>query len=195
MPSHHQNLEFILPVMQSYELLVVFPGTLAETEVGTLADAVKKQVEDIGATDVSMSDLGKSRLAYPMRHIRYGYFRMYRFAAEPTKVPVMQSKILLISQVLRAFVQKFDPSKQAQPLNRIMSDAAIAAEAEESKKAPVVEETAAPEVVEFQTVAKATTPKSTKKEEEKVASTTEAINLDDIDKKLDELLESDLTKV
>jgi hypothetical protein len=76
-----------------------------------------------------------------------------------------------------------------------MSDAAIAAEAEESKKAPVVEETAAPEVVEFQTVAKATTPKSTKKEEEKVASTTEAINLDDIDKKLDELLESDLTKV
>ncbi len=180
--------------MQSYELLVVFPGTLAETEVGTLADAVKKQVEDIGAIDVSMSDLGKSRLAYPMRHIRYGYFRMYRFAAEPTKVPVMQSKILLINQVLRAFVQKFDPTKQAQPLNRIMSDAAIAAEAEEIKKAPVVEETAAPEVVEFQTVSKAPALKPVK-EEEKTASTTEAINLEDIDKKLDELLESDLTKV
>lgn len=168
---------------QQYELLAIFPGTLAETEIGGAAEKVKSLLEKHGATDVVLHDLGKSRLAYPMKHIRYGYFRLYYFGADPATTPVLHGKVVLSNETLRAILRVRDPEKQPKIPEQIVSDAAIATEIDERRES-----------------GDSVTAPVRERVEEKVPETpverkTEAVQLEDIDKKLDELLEGDLTKV
>ena len=171
--------------MPSYELLAVFPGTLSEVEVGPLAEALKETIEKIGASEVAAHDLGKIRLAYPMKHIRYGYFRIYFFQAEPSAASEIQQKAQLVSNILRAVIRKYDPKKQNKKLP-ILSEVAL-----DSIEEPRREPPPADEALQAQFVASTPAPAPVVEGERK----TEAIALEDIDKKLDEPLGSDLAKV
>lgn len=176
--------------MQKYELLAIFPGTLAEEEVAAAVQKVQGVMEKTGAQDIQVEDMGKSRLAYPMKHIRYGYFRMYYFTAEAGAVSDMREKILLSDAVLRAILRKYNPKAEIKKLSQIVSDVAIAAAVEEAKKETASVSTDTFEAI--QTISRASKPKEPVQEAERK---TESIEFGDIDKKLDELLESDLTKV
>src|SRR3989338_11707301 len=103
-----------------YELLTIFPGTLAEDEVKGVETAVKELLEKKGAKDVTAQDLGKSRLAYPMKQIRYGYFHMYYFDAEPTLASVVQQKVQLSNLALRAILRRYNPKTEVKKMAQIM---------------------------------------------------------------------------
>lgn len=170
--------------MQQYELLAIFPGTLDETEVAAAAEKVKELIEKNGATGVSLENMGKSRLAYPMKHIRYGYFRMYYFSAETSESTGIQEKLTVSNLALRTVMHRYNPKAGARKLREIISDVAIMAEREEARKDTTPEHAphamhAAPRPVQIS----------------ETAVRTEAVQMEDIDKKLDELLEKDLTKV
>ncbi|MFH1946624.1 MAG: 30S ribosomal protein S6 [Candidatus Magasanikbacteria bacterium] len=98
--------------MQNYELLLILPGTLSEDEVDPLVEKISKIIEEAGASNLSIEKLEKRRLAYPIKHIRYGYFNLVYFEAESEKVVEIQEKLRLIPELLRALVQKTDPEKQ-----------------------------------------------------------------------------------
>lgn len=171
--------------MQYYEMLAVFPGTLSEMEVGPVAEALKETVVSSGGAEIAVHDLGKSRLAYPMRHIRYGYYRMYEFQAEPVAIPSMQKKVQLINHVLRGAIKKYDPKKRSHKLP-VFSEIALDTIEEPKKEQPPVVE-----AIQAQFLSPAAPIKPIEEAQRK----TEAIDLEDIDKKLDELLASDLSKV
>ncbi len=95
--------------MKYYELLCILPGTLGEDEVGPLVQEVKTLLTDNGATNISSEDRGKSRLAYPIKHIRYGYSVVLAFQAERVALPVIQAKLRLVNNLLRAMINQFDP--------------------------------------------------------------------------------------
>ena len=59
--------------MKKYELLVILPGTLDEGEVGVKISEITAMVGELseGAKSEAM---GKNRLAYPIKQVRYGYF-------------------------------------------------------------------------------------------------------------------------
>lgn len=174
--------------MQKYELLAIFPGTLTEDEVVVGAQSVKELMEKQGGMDIQVENLGKSRLAYPMKHIRYGYFRMYYFSAEPTAVQLLQVKLDLSHLMLRAIVRVYNPKSEVKKISQIMSDIAISSAIEEAREAR--KDTASTTHETIQTFSRF--PKAEAPMEEKI---TASVPLEDIDKKLDELLESDLTKV
>ncbi|MBT6819661.1 MAG: 30S ribosomal protein S6 [Candidatus Magasanikbacteria bacterium] len=98
--------------MQNYELLLILPGTLSEDEVDPLVEKVSKVIEDNGGTSLSVEKIEKRRLAYPIKHIRYGYFNLAYFEAEPDTVLAIQNKLLLIPELLRVLVQKHNPTIQ-----------------------------------------------------------------------------------
>ena len=75
--------------MKTYELFFIVPGTLTEDEVAPEVQTVEAAVAAIGATNVTTASLGKAKLAYPIQHIRYGYFYTITFTAEPTSVPAL----------------------------------------------------------------------------------------------------------
>ena len=66
----------------SYETLFVLSGNLAEDAYVALKDKFVNLVGD-NATDVTVNEWGKRRLAYPIDYITEGYYILVNFKSEP----------------------------------------------------------------------------------------------------------------
>lgn len=203
--------------MQNYQLLFVMPGTLSDEETTPTVEKVKGIIEKNNGIEYSLEAMDKKRLAYPIKHIRYGYFYLAFFKAEQKDAVQMQKEFKVMPELLRAIMQKHDPKKQTIRKidfgEMIQSAPAFGERAEPVRgqfvepavynaPTPVVEPRLAPqpevghpvaEVAEEQVVApapvSASTPTPIKKAESK------KISLEEIDKKLDEILDIDLGSV
>ena len=182
--------------MTQYELLFVLPGTLSEADAPGVAGSVKDAVGELGAQSVTIHDAGKSRLAYPMKKIRYGYFFVCHFQAEPSLMPQLQGRLRLMDSVLRSIVRHSPGTPQ--PVDRLsaISDVTVREAVREREEAPATRpalfgtaaetaETAAHTMGTAESDAKTVAPakKETKAED---------IKLEEIDKKLSELLQTDI---
>ncbi len=200
--------------MQNYELLFVLPGTLSDEETAPTVEKVKGIIEKNNGLEYSLEAMDKKRLAYPIKHIRYGYFYLAFFKAEPKDAVQMQKELKVMPELLRAILQKHDPKKQTIRKidfgEMIQSAPAYGERVEPARgqyvepavynaptpsavvSAPVETETevAAPQIAQAEQVA-VPTPVSVpvKKAESK------KISLEEIDKKLDEILDIDLGSV
>ena len=66
----------------SYETLFVLSGNLAEDGYAALKDKFVALIND-NASDVSVNEWGKRRLAYPINYITEGYYVLVNFKSEP----------------------------------------------------------------------------------------------------------------
>ncbi len=169
--------------MKHYELMTIFPGTLTEEELAPIVASVEQTATEAGAAKIEKETLGKSRLAYPIKHIRYGYFYFFRFEAEPDQAHNLAQKLRLLSNVLRSLIQIYDPAKQAQAEEQRKKTAAAqlqqmtqTAETEEKEETPAA---AAPQEAPV----------------EKVEKKRESVSIEEIDKKLDEILDENITNI
>lgn len=190
--------------MKHYELLTVLPGTMVEDEVTAVLKEVVKVLETNGAADVIVHDKGKNKLAYPIKLIRYGYFHIAQFTAEPNVVPKIEEKLRLITELLRREVTIYDPEKRAhdakyrkQELSaNITTLSEIQKQDKKDRRRGNDQTSVAPATTE---VADESEQKEVKSEEKKPKKApkeeTEKIKLDEIDQKLDEILDNDLKKV
>jgi small subunit ribosomal protein S6 len=170
---------------KQYELMCVFPGTLSEDELTPLLNTTKDYIEEQGGTSLTVEDGGKVRLAYPMKHIRYGYYYYLRFSGEPTIVPQIQSRMKLVTQLLRAIVHEYDAGEH-EALKKRMTElqSNISASPQQSASAP------AQEMRPVQTETPAVEKKPVAQEEKQ-----EKIDIKDIDKKLDQILDASIADV
>lgn len=168
--------------MTQYEMLVVLPGTLSETEAEPVIQTIKETAERYGATEVKLHNMGKSRLAYPMKHIRYGYFYIVQFAAETAAAKEIQNRVRLLSNILRLVIRAekdgvpSDLSKLAlTPLAAVVNVDENGVPVRDAKReAP---RAAAPVAVEAP------------------AAPAKAVSMEEIEEKLDQMLDQDLAKV
>lgn len=93
--------------MKKYELLLVLPGTLDEKEAEKQVTEIKESLA-VQSKDIEVNNLGKVRLAYPIKQIRYGYYYTMVFSAEPEAVAVISNKLKLRSDVLRSMITLFN---------------------------------------------------------------------------------------
>ncbi|MBI4992560.1 MAG: 30S ribosomal protein S6 [Candidatus Magasanikbacteria bacterium] len=186
--------------MQNYELLFVVPGTLSEDEVAPIVEKVKKVVVDNAGANWEMEAMEKKRLAYPMKHVRYGYFYLAFFQAEAGAVVKMQNELRLMPETLRALVTKFDPEKQKMRriefgttptpgMDVIKNTVETTAMDAAANVSPAVVVEPKPALVVIEPV-----------QEEKAAAVSvkkikKSMDLAEIDRKLDEILDLDLTNV
>lgn len=180
--------------MQHYELLFILPGTLGEDEIGPIVSKVKELVDKAGSKDVKIQDLGKSRIAYPMRHIRYGYFQLCQFETEPENVSEIKNKLRLMPDLLRAMIKKTETGGVILEKISAISDVTV----REKVAVKSIREDRKPELKEDEHIAAGHyIDKVVKRTKTKVKTETkvENIKLEDIDKKLDELLETSIADV
>ncbi|KKW42709.1 MAG: 30S ribosomal protein S6 [Candidatus Magasanikbacteria bacterium GW2011_GWA2_56_11] len=172
--------------MKHYEMLAVLPGTLAEADVPPVATVIKETLERFGGTDVSLNDMGKSRLAYPMQHIRYGYFYLVHFRAEADRLKEIQERVRLVNNVLRFVVRAFDSESQildTAKLNLTPVANVVGGSETETAPAPAREPRR-----EYRSPVK-------EKAAEETRGTEPTVSMEDIEDKLDQILEKDLEKV
>lgn len=177
---------------RKYELFLVLPGTLNDQETAT---RVNELLEIVKATTegAELHTLGKNRLAYPIKQIRYGYYYTIVFSATPAAVKALEDKMRLTSDILRSMVTYYNTSLTAQQrlayTTEGMGVVSPADRAPENRPAPeAVVPTTASAVAKLMgdEPAKQTEPKSAV--ERKIDST----NLEEINKKLDDLMSGDV---
>lgn len=160
--------------MKKYELLLVLPGTLDEKEVGKQINEIKESLS-VNAKDLELNNLGKVRLAYPIKQIRYGYYYTIIFSADPEAVQVISNKLKLRPDVLRSMITVFNTNfSAAKKIVYNTNEVGVTTMMEREEAAPVVEE---------KVVVPAKTTKS-KAEETK-------IDLKEIDEKLNAILDNE----
>lgn len=167
--------------MKKYELLLVLPGTLDDKQVEERVAGIVAMVKE-HSEDVETQPIGKNRLAYPIKQIRYGYFFTITFTAEAVELKKLEEKLRIHREVLRFVVSHFNTGLTAQQKIAYSADQSQAAMVE--KEPFFVGKSAVPaeEVVVEQE--KAPTKAAARKEQ--------PLDLGAINKKLDEMMSSDV---
>lgn len=168
--------------MRKYELLLTIPGTFDDMQAEKKLTEVTELVKQYGER-VNVSTLGKNRLAYPIKQIRYGYFYTIVFEAEPAQTKALEEKLRLTTEILRAVVSVFKTElSQAQRSAYAADDLALTTIAERKEGVPR-KHSSSP--IPSMSIDGANSP-SIPKEESKV-------DMEGIKKKLDQILdESDI---
>lgn len=158
--------------MKKYELLLVLPGTLDEKESevksGEILNLIKNHAEE-----TELRILGKNRLAYPIKQIRYGYFYTIIFNAETNNLKVIQEKLNIMRDLLRAIVSNYNPHwANNQKISYATSETGVTTMLSEETAKTITQPTAT----------KIFVAPATAKTNDK------PVDLEEIDKKLDEIL-------
>ncbi len=164
-------------------MLCVLPGTLAENEVAPMVAQIQEQLKAQGAEETTVLDLGKSRLAYPVKHIRYGYFELFTFNLESVKVQVLERNVRLLGGILRVSIQVHNP-KQKATITLASDPTALSAPPKEEAPRGFRSETKRDVVAKEAVIEEKTVEKAESK-----------LNLENIDAKLDEMLQKDIDNV
>jgi len=151
--------------MNHYELLYIVPATYSEEELGPIKEMVKTMLTKHGGQIKIENDLGKKKLSYPIKKFRQGYYLAIEFDAETQQVKPFEDELRLTNDVLRHMI-----------VIKTTSMAKKNKRAERIEKSETLEIKANHAVVE----------KSAKDDIE------QKVRLDDLDKKLDEILEGDI---
>ena len=80
----------------SYELLFAISGNLSEEDYKALCEKFVNLVND-NASDVTVNEWGKRRLAYPINYITEGYYVLVSFKSEPS-FPLELERVLGITE-------------------------------------------------------------------------------------------------
>lgn len=169
--------------MQKYELFAIFPGTRAENEATTMTEMVKTIISEIGATKIETQPLGKMKIAYPINHIRYGYFYNFFFESESEVASKIQNRLRHENDLLRAIVKK--------SVERIVKPLITTAPGE--ARVTVQKEQITPEVIkaaEAPTTYNADVPAP----KQATAVKSDKKSLEDLDEKIDKILDSEFIK-
>lgn len=92
-----------------YEMLYIIPATKTDDEVAKIKDEVTTLVKKYAQECTRDEALGKLKLAYPMKHVRYGHYVLICFQAEPETVTELDRELRHSQDVLRHMITKMVP--------------------------------------------------------------------------------------
>jgi len=159
-----------------YELLYIVPGHYTEAELSSIIKQVETAIQKNGGTISQTENLGKKKLAYPIKRIHQGYYILHNLILEPAALDNLNVALKLIDEVTRHQITKKTtlaaptkaPTKKNVPPIKTESKLTSPAEPSIQKSASSVE----------------TSTKSDK--------TDKKVSLDELDQKIDEILKKDI---
>lgn len=178
-------------------MLCVLPGTMTEEEIKSNVDLISQTIVKHSPENVTVEDMGKSRLAYPVNHIRYGYFQLFRFNLETDKINQLEKDVRLLDKMLRVSIAICDPNNTTHyklALDPTAPSAPPKPEREERGRTRRQEsEKKTEQVVKTEEKIEETEVKEVKEAPKSAKKTT--ISVEQIDKELDKILQDDIDKV
>lgn len=166
--------------MRHYELLIVLPGKLSETEVPAATEAVRQLCSTGGLAITREEPLGKRKLSYDIRGEQYGYYHLVLGNAEPATIGDLAKRLTLSPDILRhAIYEKPVKSQAAQERETKLRERVAHARA---TKAEAVARASAETTATATATTAAVIPQA-------IPTPTETVDVAALDKKLEELLE------
>lgn len=157
--------------MQHYELLSVLSIKLNEEEQKKAVEKVIDLIKKEGGQVTKNEDWGRRKLAYQIKHERHGFYLLLEFDLMPNKLSVISKFLKLTPEILRyMMVQAKIRTEEEIAKERRIKERRIAEEEKKLKEKIAAEE----------------------KPVEKKPAKEKKISLEDLDKKLDEILKEDV---
>lgn len=152
-----------------YELLYLISNQFSEDEVKPIKEKVHSLIIANQGNITSSQDLGKKRLAYPIKSFRYGYYNLAEFDMPGINLAALDRALRMMNEILRQQIV----IKTVQTAEQIEEDKKIAAKI----------------------AARNDQEEKMAKEKSAVAPIKEAdkdkVDLKDLDEKLDKILETE----
>lgn len=152
--------------MPYYELLYIIPPQHTEEEIETITKKVTELIQKKGGEINLTEKLGKFKLAYPIKHNYHGNYVLTEFDASASSIKKLNEDLKLMSEILRHLIV----TKKKRSAEEIAEEQALR------------ERIMRKEEKESEVAKKEVAPAKPVKEEKKVS-------LEELDKKLDEILE------
>jgi len=158
--------------MNHYELLYITSVGLDDKGREEVVQKVGSIISQEGNKITKQEDWGKRKLSYEINHEQHGWYMLAEFDAEKSALKKIEKNISLAPEVIRYLLVE----KPVKTEEQLMKEKKIKEEAEARAKQKI-EEIRPEETLD-------------KKKEEKPVG--KKISLEDLDKKLDEILEEDI---
>src|SRR3977135_4353457 len=106
--------------MPQYELMYLLGAQVADDEVPKIYASILKFAEDFGATDIKESQLGKKKLAYPIKKTRNGHYVVVNFTMDTKSIKTFDAKIRAQnSSIIRYIIVNLDEHLERMEKDRI----------------------------------------------------------------------------
>ena len=191
--------------MKHYELVYIVAGKYSEEEAMTVSGRVTDMITKNGGLITYTQYWERKKLAYPIDHITYGHYVITEFDMKPAGVMAFERALHLSNDTVRHLITAKDtvgsPMKiesaapvaetASAPLEEVVTAPEIVTVPEPVAVTPEV--VVAPEVVaEEQSEEKLAKPVAEETAEKKLKKKDTKVSFDDLDKKLDEILNNDI---
>lgn len=153
-------------MIKHYELFYLASMQVPETELDSIQTEVSGWITDLQGTITKQESWGRKKLAYPISKERFGFYFLSEFDFEPTNIKELEKKLRLHKLIHRYLLSMKKPL---------------------SAKDLLLQERAQKRI---RTAAKAEKPLEPLKPAEEKREP--KISIDELDKKLDELLDQDI---
>jgi len=172
------------PTMQHYEALIIISSRITEEELPFVVDKIFGIIKKNGGTITKNENLGKKKLAFSIKQSRYGFYVLIEFNLTPEKYHAIEKDLGLMEEVIRHQILKIR-EKTERDLERermLERSAALRLQEEEKKEKKMGATPVSTEKTEI------------KKEEKAAAPPKKKISLEELDEKLDKILDDDMIK-
>lgn len=106
--------------MPKYELMYIVGSDISDDEIPKITAEVKKFIETDGGIVEKYEELGKKKLAYPIKHTRNGYYVVASFSAPPEKINDIEHKIRTSQNVIRHLIVNMDEGLARMEKDRVL---------------------------------------------------------------------------
>jgi len=167
--------------MNKYELLYIVGTHYTDAEVAEIQAKVAGMLEKVGAKILRNEMVGKIRLAYIIKKARHGSYILVHFDADPSVISPFNRQMELMEEILRHTLLLRAPGAETKKFEIFAYVPPLSDEGKriESKPALVREKSARAESTE---------------EALPVDRAEANMSIEELDKKLDEILEDDLSE-
>ena len=93
-----------------YELLYTLAAKYTEEEIAGVKAKITAELTKLGLSISRNEEIGKIKLGFPMRHVRYGHYMLVVFEAEPAMLKQVNEYLRLHNEILRHQITHFDPA-------------------------------------------------------------------------------------
>ncbi|MBI5794140.1 30S ribosomal protein S6 [Candidatus Uhrbacteria bacterium] len=172
--------------MNQYELLFIVPTLYTDVEIAGIQAEVTALVKSLGAQVLREENLGKIRLAYPIKSQHHGSYVLVHFDADPSAIAELNRKLGLNDSLLRHMLLERAPGALEKKFELTSYVAPLTEEAKKEREGmprrapakPTFRREVAPQVAMTTPTLREGTPMS----------------MEELDKKLDKILEGDVAE-
>jgi small subunit ribosomal protein S6 len=93
---------------RNYELMLVISPEWTEEKLNTTTAGVSQFVTGLGGNVVEVKQLGKRKLAYPIKHYSEGYYLLLHFKLKSESSPELENRLNISEEIIRYLLKNME---------------------------------------------------------------------------------------